>query len=65
MATHSSVFAWRIPLDRGSCWAAVHRVMAKESHTTEATVHARMPAYHDPYRNNFFSVFFFFFPQAY
>ena len=21
MATHSSILAWRIPLDRGACWA--------------------------------------------
>ena len=26
MATHSSVFAWRIPTDRGAWWATVHAV---------------------------------------
>ena len=26
MATHSSVLAWRIPLDRGAWWAAIHGV---------------------------------------
>ena len=26
MAPHSSVLAWRIPMDRGACWATVHRV---------------------------------------
>ena len=26
MATHSSILAWRIPLDRGAWWAAVHGV---------------------------------------
>ena len=26
MATHSSIFAWRIPIDRGVCRATVHRV---------------------------------------
>ena len=26
MATHSSIFAWRIPMGRGACWATVHRV---------------------------------------
>ena len=25
MATHSSVLAWRIPMDRGAWWAIVHR----------------------------------------
>ena len=26
MATHSSIFAWRIPMDRGAWWAVVHGV---------------------------------------
>ena len=26
MATHSSVLAWRIPMDRGTWWATVHDV---------------------------------------
>ena len=26
MATHSSILAWRIPIDRGAWWAAVHGV---------------------------------------
>ena len=26
MATHSSILAWRIPMDRGACWAIVHGV---------------------------------------
>ena len=26
MATYSSILAWRIPMDRGAWWAAVHRV---------------------------------------
>ena len=26
MATHSSILAWGIPLDRGACWATVHRI---------------------------------------
>ena len=26
MATHSSIFAWRIPMDRGTWWATVHEV---------------------------------------
>ena len=24
MATHSSLLAWEIPMDRGACWATVH-----------------------------------------
>ena len=26
MATHSSILAWRIPMDRGTWWATVHCV---------------------------------------
>ena len=25
VATHSSILAWRIPIDRGAWWATVHR----------------------------------------
>ena len=27
METHSSIFAWRIPMDGGTWWAAVHGVI--------------------------------------
>ena len=33
MATHSSILAWRILMDRGAWWATVHRV-SKESDMT-------------------------------
>ena len=36
LATHSSIFAWRIPMDCGGWQATVHGV-AKESDTTEVT----------------------------
>ena len=26
MATHSSILAWRIPMDRGTWWATVHGI---------------------------------------
>ena len=26
MATHFSVLAWRIPMDRGACWSTVHGI---------------------------------------
>ena len=26
MGTHSSILAWRIPMDRGAWWATIHRV---------------------------------------
>ena len=34
MATHSSILAWRIAMDRGACWATVHGVR-KELDKTE------------------------------
>ena len=27
MATHSSILAWRIPIDRGAWWTTVHGVI--------------------------------------
>ena len=38
MATHSSILAWRIPMDRGAWWATVHGVI--ESDMTEVTEQA-------------------------
>ena len=35
MATHSSIFAWIIPMDRGAWWATLHGII--ESDTAEAT----------------------------
>ena len=36
MATHSSILAWRIPMDRGAWRATVHRI-AKERLSTAHT----------------------------
>ena len=33
MATHSSILAWKIPMNKGAWWAAVHG--CKESDTTK------------------------------
>ena len=30
MATHSSILAWRMPIDRGAWWATVHGVTESE-----------------------------------
>ena len=42
MATHSSILAWRTPMDRGAWQAMVHRVT--ELDTTEATKQASKQA---------------------
>ena len=35
MATHSSILAWKIPTDRGACWATVHGVTESDATETE------------------------------
>ena len=40
MTTHSSILAWRIPMDRGPWWAKVHGVT--ESDTTEQLTYTNM-----------------------
>ena len=31
MATHSSILAWRIAMDRGAWWAAVHGILKSQT----------------------------------
>ena len=31
MATHSSILAWRIPMDRGAWWATVHVITKSQT----------------------------------
>ena len=31
MATHSSILAWKIPMDRGAWWATVHGVTKSQT----------------------------------
>ena len=45
MATHSSIFTWRIPMDRGVWRAAVHGVGHTELHMTEATKQQQQQSY--------------------
>ena len=44
MATHSSILAWRIPMDKGACRATVHGVA--KSWTQLATKHNTAPREH-------------------
>ena len=39
MITHSSILAWRIPMDRRTCWTTVH-VVAESDMTEWLSVHA-------------------------
>ena len=34
IATHSSILAWRIPMDRGAWWARVHGVAESQTQLT-------------------------------
>ena len=35
MTPHSSTLAWRIPMDRGAWWAAVHGVAKNQTHLSD------------------------------
>ena len=35
MATHSSILAWRIPVDRGTWWATVHGVTKSQTRLSD------------------------------
>ena len=39
MATHSSILAWRIPMDRGAKKSAVHRVIQSQTQLKQLTTH--------------------------
>ena len=34
-AIHSSIFAWKIPVDKGAWWAAVHRVTKNQTRLSD------------------------------
>ena len=35
MVNHSSILAWRIPMDRGASWATVHWVMKSQTRLSD------------------------------
>ena len=35
MTTHSSILAWRIPMDRGAWWATVHGVAKSQTRLSD------------------------------
>ena len=42
MATHSSILAWRIPMDRGACWGIVHSIAKSLTWLKCLTTHTHM-----------------------
>ena len=42
MATHSSIFAWRIHMDRGARRATVHRVTKSPTQLSDIAQHPRL-----------------------
>ena len=46
VATHSSILAWRIPMDRKAWWATVHRVAKSQTRLKPLNTHAIHDAIH-------------------
>ena len=42
MATHSSILAWRIPMDRGAWWAAVHGIAKSQTRWSDYAQHSTL-----------------------
>ena len=40
MATHSSILAWRISMDRGAWWATVHGVAKSQTQLSDEVQHS-------------------------
>ena len=40
MATHPSILAWRIPMDKGVWWATVHKVAKSQTWPKQLSMHA-------------------------
>jgi len=43
MTTHFSILAWRIPMDRGAWWAAVHGVAKSQTRLSNFTFNSSLP----------------------
>ena len=40
VATHSSILAWRIPMDRGAWWATVHGITKSQTRLKQLSLHS-------------------------
>ena len=47
MATHSSILAWRIPMDRGAWWEAVHGVAKSQTRLSDEAQHSTVYVYNE------------------
>ena len=45
MATHFTILAWRIPMDRGAWWATVHRVAKSRTRLKQLSMHGACTCY--------------------
>ena len=54
MATHSSILAWEIPMDRGAWWAAVHGVTQSQTRLKRFSTHTCPVRYESPISPHFF-----------
>ena len=50
MATHSSILAWRIPMDRGAWWATVHGVAKSQTQLSDQNTHTHTHTPHSKVR---------------
>ena len=57
MATHSSILAWRIPMDRGAWWATVHGITKSGTGLSDFT-HTHTHTHTYMYIYTFFFIFF-------
>ena len=55
-ATHSSIFAWRIPMDRGAWWAADHGVAKSWTRLKRLNTHTKSMSFSPLYFWNLYSL---------
>ena len=48
MATHSSILAWRVPVDRRACWATAHGVAKSQTRLKQLHTRAQAASRCDP-----------------
>ena len=53
MAIHSSIFAWRIPMDRGAWRATVHRVAESRTRVKRLSMHVHLSLSLSFLKNNY------------